>query len=180
MGISTTTTGQNVTHGSSFRSCASSYSNAALEAITDLEKRTLTMSASSVNSWREKNKWIKKFSSPARVYDVIAHTHITLKANRSTCGRSEHKFVPSKDGSMSTRLSTRYTVVPRAAASLSIGVSGWTKCETSAMSTDGVGWCVRKVDEELWEVIENEKHSRTPASMLPFCRRRACKASSIS
>lgn len=38
---------------------------------------------------------------------------------------------------MSIRLSTRYTVVPRAAASLSIGVSGRTNRDTSAMSTRG-------------------------------------------
>jgi hypothetical protein len=35
---------------------------------------------------------------------------------------------------MSIRLSTRYTAVPRDAASLSIGVSGCTKWDTSAMS----------------------------------------------
>lgn len=33
------------------------------------------------------------------------------------------------------RLSTKYTVVPREAASLSIGLSGCTKCETSAISS---------------------------------------------
>jgi hypothetical protein len=60
---------------------------------------------------------------------------MTEKAHRSTYGLSEHKLVPSKCGSMSTRLSTRYTVVPRAAASASMGVSGATKYETSAMST---------------------------------------------
>jgi hypothetical protein len=32
-------------------------------------------------------------------------------------------------------LSTRYTVVPLDAASLSIGVSGWTKWDTSAISS---------------------------------------------
>ena len=59
---------------------------------------------------------------------------MTENARRSTNGRSEHRFVPSSAGSMSIRLSTRYTVVPRAAASLSIGVSGRTNRETSAMS----------------------------------------------
>ena len=72
---------------------------------------------------------------------------------------------------MSIRLSTKYTVVPRAAASWSIGVSGWTKCETSAMSTRQIRY--------------GSEHGsgadvRTPASMFPFARRRACRASSIS
>lgn len=61
-------------------------------------------------------------------------TQITLNANLSTCGRREQRFVPNSAGNMSIRLSTRYTVVPREEASLSMGVSGWTKWETSAMS----------------------------------------------
>lgn len=59
---------------------------------------------------------------------------MTENASRSTNGRKEHRLVPSKCGSMSIRLSTKYTVVPRLAASESIGLSGWTKCDTSAMS----------------------------------------------
>lgn len=54
-------------------------------------------------------------------------TQIAEKASRSTYGLNEHKLVPRSDGNMSMRLSTRYTVVPREAASLSIGLSGNTK-----------------------------------------------------
>ena len=115
---------------SSLRFWASSYVNAALLAMTDLKNRTFTTSALGVSS------------------------HTVLKARRSTNGRSEHKFVPRRWGSMSMRRSTRYTVVPRDAASASIGVSGRTKNDTSAMCT--------------------------PASMLPFGRRLACNASSMS
>jgi len=63
---------------------------------------------------------------------VISHN--TENAKRSTCCRNEHRFVPSSSGSISIRLSTRYTVVQRLAASSSIGVVGLTKCDTSAMS----------------------------------------------
>ena len=47
---------------------------------------------------------------------------ITEKARRSTRSCSEHRSSPSRLGTMSMRLFTRYTVVPRAAASVSIGV----------------------------------------------------------
>lgn len=52
------------------------------------------------------------------------HTQMAEKASRSTNGLKEQRFVPKRDGNMSIRLSTRYTVVPRDAASLSIGLSG--------------------------------------------------------
>lgn len=93
-------------------------------------------------------------------------------ARRSTKGRREHKLVPSSEGNISMRLSTRYTVVPRSAASLSIGVSEWTKCETSAISRV-------TVQEKEYKDLRGV-HLRTPASIFLFGRRRACKASSIS
>ena len=62
-------------------------------------------------------------------------TQMTENANRSTKGRREQRLVPNSAGNMSIRLSTRYTVVPLDAASLSIGVSGWTKWDTSAISS---------------------------------------------
>ena len=65
---------------------------------------------------------------------VFQLTQITENANRSTKGRREQRLVPNSAGNMSIRLSTRYTVVPLDAASLSIGVSGWTKWDTSAIS----------------------------------------------
>ena len=120
-----------LTHGSSFRIWASSYVNAALEAMTDLVKRTLTSSASGVNSCGVDKK---RQSHEHLIYGILSHTHITEKARRSTFGRKEQRLVPSRDGNMSIRLSTRYTVVPRAAASVSIGLSGKTKCDTSAIS----------------------------------------------
>jgi hypothetical protein len=60
---------------------------------------------------------------------------MTENANLSTKGRREQRLVPNSAGNMSIRLSTRYTVVPLDAASLSIGVSGWTKLDTSAISS---------------------------------------------
>lgn len=96
------------------------------------------------------------------------------KERRSTKGRNEHKFVPSSDGSMSTRLSTRYTVVPLAAASVSIGVSGCKKCDTSAISM--------KIVLNILNITTSfrPEYLRTPASILPFDNRLACRASSIS
>lgn len=49
------------------------------------------------------------------------------KANLSMYGFSEHRSVPNNIGNMSIRLSTKYTVVPLAVASSSIGLSGFTK-----------------------------------------------------
>ena len=72
---------------------------------------------------------------------------------------------------MSIRLSTRYTVVPRAAASLSMGVSGWTKCDTSAIS-------ILRISIQIW--VADKTDLRTPASTFPLGRRRAWSASSIS
>ena len=65
---------------------------------------------------------------------MTEQTQMAEKERRSTKGRSEHRFVPSSDGNMSIRLSTRYTVVPLAAASVSMAVSGCTKYDTSAIS----------------------------------------------
>jgi len=80
--------------------------------------------------------------------------------------------VPSRAGNMSIRLSTRYTVVPLEAASLSMGVSGRTKCETSAISA--------RQFELGSHMGARRYYLRTPTSMFPFGKRRACKASSIS
>ena len=116
----------------------------------------------------------------SNVIDVSVNTQRTgcsrtqnaENARRSTNGRSEHKLVPRRAGNISIRLSTRYTVVPREAASLSIGVSAWTKCDTSAMS---FGETYKKTEE--YSKLEDV---RTPASMFPLGSCLACKASSIS
>jgi hypothetical protein len=65
---------------------------------------------------------------------LLNFTQIAENARRSTNGLSEHRFVPRSEGNISIRLSTRYTVVPLEAASLSMAVSECTKCDTSAMS----------------------------------------------
>ena len=75
---------------------------------------------------------------------------------------------------MSMRLSTRYTVVPLEAASLSMGVSACTKCDTSAMSGE---YAIRAASKKG---RGQSGHLRTPASMFPFGSCRACRASSIS
>ena len=116
---------------SSFLTWASSYVKANFDAITDFVNRTFTISASGVNSCF------------CVSHDVLGareaeQTQMAENARRSTKGRNEHKFVPSSDGNMSMRLSTRYTVVPLAAASVSMGVSGCTKCVTSAISVHRV------------------------------------------
>jgi hypothetical protein len=67
-------------------------------------------------------------------------------------GLNEHRFVPNRLGSMSIRRSTKYTVVPLAAASLSIGVSACTKCDTSAMSTE---FDQRVSDSFTWAILTN-------------------------
>lgn len=92
-------------------------------------------------------------------------TQMTENASRSTYGRRLHRFVPSRLGNMSIRLSTRYTVVPRDAASASIGLSGCTKWDTSAMS--------EKDSDQVPDPFPNfnEANSRTPASMLPLGNR---------
>ena len=56
-------------------------------------------------------------------------------ANLSSPPRSEHRLELSNSGTISIRLSTRYTVFPRSAASLSMAVLGRMKWETSAMCT---------------------------------------------
>lgn len=71
------------------------------------------------------------------------------------------------------RLSTRYTVVPLDAASVSMGLSGRTKCDTSAMS----GLTSQK---NMVGIEQRRDHLRTPASIFPLGKTRACKASSIS
>mmetsp|Transcript_91145 Transcript_91145/g.262887 ORF Transcript_91145/g.262887 Transcript_91145/m.262887 type:complete len:257 (-) Transcript_91145:767-1537(-) len=97
--------------GSSILACASAYDNAAADLMIALQKRVLTISA----------------------LGFISHT--TEKVNLSTPPRSEQMSVVSRPGNMSVRRSTKYTVVHRSAASLSIAVPGCTKCVTSAMCT---------------------------------------------
>jgi len=59
----------------------------------------------------------------------------TENVNRSTPPRREQISAVNNPGSISVRLSTRYTVVHRSEASLSTAVFGWTKCVTSAICT---------------------------------------------
>mmetsp|Transcript_43394 Transcript_43394/g.131153 ORF Transcript_43394/g.131153 Transcript_43394/m.131153 type:complete len:339 (+) Transcript_43394:763-1779(+) len=96
---------------SSILAWASAYDRAAWDLMIALQHLTSTISAS----------------------DVISQT--TENVSLSTPPRSEQMSVVNKLGSMSVRRSTRYTVVHRSAASLSIAVPGWTKCVTSAMCT---------------------------------------------
>lgn len=121
---------------------------AAFEAMTDFVNLTLTISASGVNSCNGINIQSSCLKSKVR-------TQMAENARRSTKGRREHKLVPSSEGNMSMRLSTRYTVVPRSAASLSIGVSAWTKCETSAISGT-------TVQSRGLKMIERNTHERQP------------------
>ena len=75
-----------------------------------------------------------------RCVDVLAPVRLGPRTTEQTQiaenarDRNEYMFVPSSDDNMSMRLSARYTVVPLAAASVSIGVSGCTKCDMSAIS----------------------------------------------
>ena len=75
---------------------------------------------------------------------------------------------------MSMRLSTRYTVVPLEAASLSMGVSECTKCDTSAMSGSVGKAASKKVNHGTYEhqprcshsgVVEHVERRQYPGSL---------------
>lgn len=80
--------------------------------------------------------------------------HMQEKANLTSLPRNEHKLDDNSSGTISIRLSTKYTVVARWDASLSSAFPGRMKWLTSA----------------IW----------TPTSRFPFGKYRQCKASSMS
>src|SRR5438309_1888850 len=76
--------------------------------MTDLVNRTFTISASSVPAVKSFDEYISSIrdESHRKPCDPVTGeplTHITLNASLSTPARSEQRFVPSKDGDISTR-----------------------------------------------------------------------------
>ena len=97
------------------------------------------------------------FTTPPRVI-----FHSTENVNLSTPGLSEHRFSHKSLGNIGKMVCTRYVVVPRSLASASSGVSGLTKCDTSAMCTP----TFRQPSGKTWTLSASSKSRAVGGSML--------------